>query len=46
MVMMKKITMALMMFALMALLVACGANTMKSDDKTTGEKTEPKTEES
>ena len=27
--MMKKITMTLMMFALMALLVACGAKTMK-----------------
>ncbi len=44
--MMKKLTMALMMFALMALLVACGSNNdEKADDKTTGEKAEPKTEE-
>ena len=36
MVMMKKITMTLMMFALMALLVACGTEDEKTTEKTTG----------
>ena len=37
--MMKKFTMALLMFALMALLVACGAKDDKAaDDKTTGDR--------
>ncbi len=41
--MMKKLTMALMMIALMALLVACG--TKDTPDKTSGDKTEPATTE-
>ncbi len=36
MVMMKKITITLMMFALMALLVACGTKEEKPSEKTTG----------
>lgn len=42
---MKKLTMALLMVALMALLVACGAKDDKAvDDKTTGGNTEPEVE--
>lgn len=44
--MMKKFTMALMMFALMAILVACGSNDDKAaDDKTTGDNANPEVEE-
>lgn len=41
---MKKITMALLMVALMALLVACGAKDDAAGDKTTGSKAEPEVE--
>lgn len=44
--MMKKILMTMMLFALMAVLVACGSKDEDAtDDKTTGDKTEPKVEE-
>ncbi|WP_342514205.1 siderophore ABC transporter substrate-binding protein [Sporosarcina sp. FSL K6-1522] len=42
---MKKLTMALLMFALMALLVACGAKEEKPADKTSGSDSKPETEE-
>lgn len=41
---MKKFTMALLMVALMALLVACGAKDDAADDKTTGSDVEPEVE--
>ena len=41
---MKKFTMALLMVALMALLVACGAKDDAADDKTTGSDAEPEVE--
>ncbi|MFJ7935046.1 siderophore ABC transporter substrate-binding protein [Sporosarcina sp. NPDC096371] len=41
---MKKFTMALLMVALMALLVACGAKDDAAGDKTTGSKAEPEVE--
>lgn len=44
--MMKKISIALMMFALMALLVACGTNDEKPAEKTTGNDKEVETVES
>jgi iron complex transport system substrate-binding protein len=45
MVMMKKILITLMMFALMALLVACGTKDEKPSEKTTGESKEAETVE-
>ena len=43
---MKKILMTMMMLALMAVLVACGSKDEDAtDDKTTGDTTEPKVEE-
>ena len=46
MVLMKKLLMTMMMFALMALLVACGTKDENAaDDKATGDKAEPKVEE-
>ena len=43
--MMKKIAITLMMFALMALLVACGTKEEKASEKTTGDNKEAETVE-